>query len=248
MKTTERTAIWLASGLLAISAGIVSQAAAGEHEIGNLGLHKQQIKEYYGDHGDFRASDDSEYARDVAREVAKARPILRKALAAHDPADGKPVLLLDVDDTTLNTYTYEASNDFAYDREEAEQYVKDNIMDPVFGTPALAQWAEGRGIEIFYLSGRPENQRVYTARDLVEGEFPDVRPDRLILRNRENPPPYLEYCEPECTTAQFRTGTRKYLESNGYDILLDIADQENEVAGGHADHHLKLPNPMYYLQ
>jgi hypothetical protein len=248
MKTTERTAIWLASGLLAISAAIGGQAMAGQHEIGNLGLHKQQVREYYGDGGDFQPSEDSAYARDVAREVAKARPILRNALAAHDPADGKPVLLLDVDDTTLNTYNYEASNDFAYDREEAEAYVKDHIMDPVFGMPALAQWAEDHGAEILYLSGRPENQRVYTARDLVEDGYPDVRPNRLIMRNRENPPPYLEFCEPGCTTVQFRSGTRKYLESNGYDILLDIADQDNEVAGGYADHHLKLPNPMYYLQ
>jgi predicted secreted acid phosphatase len=237
---------------LSVAVGIGSYAVAdasqdGEHGIENLSLAKEKVKQYYGDTGSQQPSPESSFAADVAAKRQQAKAKLAQALAERANDDSKPAIVLDVDDTTLSTYNYEVLNDFAYDREEAEQYVKENVMDPVFGMPELAQWAEEQGVEVFYLSARPEDQRSYTERDLAAGGFPDVRQDRVLLRDRANPPDYLEYCEPQCTTVQFRTGTRKHLESQGYDILLNVGDQRSDLDGGYGDHTVKLPNPMYIL-
>ena len=72
-------------------------------------------------------------------------------------------------------------------------------------------------------------------------------------------PPYLdtpEFCGPyihatptavSCPTIQYKSGTRAYIESKGYDIVADFGDQFSDLLGGYADKTFKLPNPNYYL-
>ncbi len=71
-------------------------------------------------------------------------------------------------------------------------------------------------------------------------------------------PTYLdtpEFCGPfihatpaaSCPTIQYKSGTRAYIESQGYDIVGDFGDQFSDLEGGHADKVFKMPNPNYYL-
>lgn len=71
-------------------------------------------------------------------------------------------------------------------------------------------------------------------------------------------PAYLdkpEFCGPSihaapavsCPTIQYKSGTRAYIESQGYDIVADFGDQFSDLEGGHADKTFKMPNPNYYL-
>ena len=69
-------------------------------------------------------------------------------------------------------------------------------------------------------------------------------------------PPYLdtpEFCGPfidrgvSCPTIQYKSGTRAYIESQGYDIVADMGDQFSDLEGGFADRVFKMPNPNYYL-
>lgn len=72
-------------------------------------------------------------------------------------------------------------------------------------------------------------------------------------------PAYLdkpEFCAPyihatpnpvSCPTIQYKSGTRAYIESLGYDIVADFGDQFSDLKGGHADKTFKLPNPNYFL-
>jgi predicted secreted acid phosphatase len=71
-------------------------------------------------------------------------------------------------------------------------------------------------------------------------------------------PAYLDtpgFCGPfihatpavSCPTIQYKSGTRAYIESNGYDIVADIGDQFSDLEGGFADKTFKMPNPNYYL-
>jgi len=50
-----------------------------------------------------------------------------------------------------------------------------------------------------------------------------------------------------CPTIQYKSGTRAYIESQGYDIVADIGDQFSDLLGGFADKTFKMPNPNYYL-
>jgi predicted secreted acid phosphatase len=69
-------------------------------------------------------------------------------------------------------------------------------------------------------------------------------------------PAYLntsEFCGPfisagkSCATIQYKSGTRAYIESQGYRIVADIGDQFSDLLGGHTDRTFKMPNPNYYL-
>jgi predicted secreted acid phosphatase len=69
-------------------------------------------------------------------------------------------------------------------------------------------------------------------------------------------PSYLntpEFCGPSitagvsCPTIQYKSGTRAYIESQGYDIVADFGDQFSDLLGGYADKTFKMPNPNYYL-
>ena len=45
----------------------------------------------------------------------------------------------------------------------------------------------------------------------------------------------------------FKSSTRAQLERKGYDIVVDLGDQESDLDGGHADRAFKLPNPFYFI-
>jgi len=69
-------------------------------------------------------------------------------------------------------------------------------------------------------------------------------------------PAYLnqpQFCGPNitagtsCPTIQYKSGTRAYIESQGYDIVGDFGDQFSDLLGGFADKTFKMPNPNYYL-
>ena len=69
-------------------------------------------------------------------------------------------------------------------------------------------------------------------------------------------PAYLnqpQFCGPSitagasCPTIQYKSGTRAYIESQGYDIVANFGDQFSDLLGGFADKTFKMPNPNYYL-
>jgi predicted secreted acid phosphatase len=50
-----------------------------------------------------------------------------------------------------------------------------------------------------------------------------------------------------CATIAYKSGTRAYIESQGYDIVANFGDQFSDLLGGYADKTFKMPNPNYYL-
>src|SRR5512133_3348090 len=69
-------------------------------------------------------------------------------------------------------------------------------------------------------------------------------------------PVYLnkpEFCGPSitagtsCPTIQYKSGTRAYIESQGYDIVANFGDQFSDLLNGFAEKTFKMPNPNYYL-
>jgi predicted secreted acid phosphatase len=246
LKVKSAIAITAFSVATGVGGVVVANADSGhvtESDIPNLGLVKTQIKAYYGDTGSAEPSPTSDFAREVGKIERKTE---RKLPRLVDKADAAPVIILDVDDTTLSTYNYEATHDFGYDPVENAAYIHDHGMGPVFGMPDLANYASHVGADVYYLTGRPETQRADTTRDLLAAGYPDVAPDHLYMRNRTAPPPYLP-CEPTCTTTQYKSLTREHIESLGNDIVLNMGDQLSDLAGGFADYTAKVPNPMYYI-
>ena len=102
-------------------------------------------------------------------------------------------------------------------------------------TLELARRARELGVALFFITGRPQDLRDATERNLREEGF---EPDGLILFPEGPRPP---------SAADFKAPERRKLTEQGYTILLTIGDQESDLLGGYAERTFKLPNPVYYL-
>lgn len=231
----------------------------------NIGVLVGEIDDYYGAYQDadgvWRSSPKSPYAKDLARIQAKAKKDIRKAAAAHGGGHGaktgghgkKPAIVLDVDDTALLSFDYEKTTNYTYDNATWDAYVKAAERPAVFGMPELVEYARSKGVEVFFLTGLSESQRTGAVTNLAKAGY-DTQLDtkHVFTKNKTTPPAYLSDCATpakwECTTVQFKEGTRKHIESNGYDIVGSFGDQVSDLAGGYADKTYKLPNPTYFVE
>jgi HAD superfamily, subfamily IIIB (Acid phosphatase) len=84
----------------------------------------------------------------------------------------------------------------------------------------------------------------------------DVMPGLFTKPAVGSYPDYLnkpEFCaaaiaaNASCGTIAYKSGTRAYIESQGYDIVGNFGDQFSDLEGGYADKTFKMPNPNYYL-
>ncbi|MGV9883168.1 HAD family acid phosphatase [Streptomyces sp. NPDC003006] len=246
------------AGAALYATGVASADQAGPRptkEPHNIGLLVGEIDAYYGATKDadgvWKSSPDSPYAKDLARIQAKAKKDMRKA--AHKTRHGKkPAIVLDVDDTALLSFDYEKSTNFTYDNDSWDAYVKAAKRPAVFGMPELVKYAKSKGVEVFFLTGLAESQREGAVTNLAKAGYA-TKLDRahVFTKNKPNPPAYLSHCATpaawKCDTVQFKEGTRKYIESTGYDIVGSFGDQASDLAGGYADKTYKLPNPTYFV-
>ncbi|MGW7414038.1 HAD family acid phosphatase [Streptomyces sp. NPDC054863] len=246
--------------------------AKSGHEPHNIGQLVGEIDDYYGvtqdARGIYRASPNSPYAKDVAHVIAKAKRNIERQMAGSHRANthganshgansqgaaggrsAKPAIVLDIDDTMLLSIDYEKRTHFHLDPVTWKQYVERADRPAVFGMPELVAFAKKQGVEVFFLTGLAEEQRGAATKNLARV---GVGVDHLFLKDKANPPSYLKNCatskEWNCTTVQFKSGTRKHIESAGYDIIGSFGDQYSDLEGGYADKTYKLPNPTYFIK
>jgi predicted secreted acid phosphatase len=236
-------------------------------QIQNIDQVKTAIKGYYGDTvsdqvdpvpndidgGDVAlhfSSPTSSYHAEMHRLVTRAKAYLdRKARRAHF-GHKDPAIVLDVDDTTLNTYSYEIYSNFVYNPTTNAAFVNAGVFPAVFFMPSLVRRAEHDGYTIFYLTGRPEAQRAGTVNNLVSAGYAAPDAAHLFMRNKDaNAPAYLpcDATPPYCTTDQYKSMTRAHIESLGYQIVDNFGDQYSDLSFDHEKRATKLPNPMYFL-
>ncbi len=237
-----------AAALTVGGAAVATSAASGPtraSQIPNLTNVKNDIKAYYGDAGSHDPSTTSAYAKEVGKVEKLVSSTIRYQVRTH-PKPTNRAIVFDVDDTTLSTYRYESLHDFGYDPVVNNDYIQNIGMPGVFGMAAVADLAVKKGYTVYYLTGRPETQRGATLRDLTAAGYPGVDTGHLFMRNKTAPPAYLP-CEPTCTTIQYKSLTRKYIDTTGVRITIDVGDQYSDLKGGYAGRTFKVPNPMYYL-
>jgi len=231
------------------------------NQITNIDILRQQIKNYYGDPLSTGVTTaDSNYAKEATKVAAAGTRYL-----AHPHRTKKTkAILMDVDDTTLNTYNYEIAANFAYTPASNAEFVLGQKFPAVFGMVQMATAAEREGYAIFFLTGRGAAQEAATLGNLTaDGIGIDAGyPKPTTLSNGEDGlftkpavadyPDYLKAAcagDPNgsCTTVHYKTATRAHIESLGYDIVANFGDQFSDLKGGYADKTFKLPNPTYFL-
>lgn len=244
----------VAAVVAVLAGGATALAAQPDHAGGSAGeppnvtLVEQQIQTFYGGTvdaaGHHHASENSQWGREVAANIASGQQYLAKRLkhGVHQPA-----IVLDVDDTSEVTFGWEVDNQFAFNAASNEAAINADAFPAITPTLNLAKWAAAHHVAIFFLTGRPEHQRAATQTDLFTDDgYPTPVSLFMKVDSGTTPPSYLT-CGTTCTTDQYKSLTRAHIQSMGYDIVLNVGDQFSDLSMGHEDHAVKLPNPMYFL-
>jgi len=147
----------------------------------------------------------------------------------------KPAMVLDIDDTSLSNYNFIAPFNF----QDAPTHLFDAVLaaqSPVLKpTLKLFDEAKSHGVAVFFLSGRPQTYAAQTTANLTAAGYRGWK--GLILKTPGSTQNVIPY----------KSAARASIEKKGYEILVNVGDQESDLAGGHADAAYKIPNPFYFI-
>jgi acid phosphatase len=159
----------------------------------------------------------------------------------------KPAIVLDIDETSLSNLPVELVDDFAYlpqnipcksDMKDPcgfNNWVAEARAKPIDGTLALFGTAKQHHVAVFFITGRHENERAATEKNLKAAGYENW--DGLVLRLAGD----------NQTVSQYKSGARAKIAEEGYTIIANVGDQHSDLAGGYAERTYKLPNPMYFI-
>lgn len=164
---------------------------------------------------------------------------------------GKPAVVFDADDTTLWTYDMEdGAMGFNFQPALQDTWVQDQRFPATPGMPELVADVADAGCTVFGLTGRSDAQKYATIGNLSKVGYSDFRANRYFTKwnTGAQPPAYVDCgSDNTCSTIEYKSQTRKHIESLGFDIVGNLGDQFSDLVGGYANRVYKLPNPTYYL-
>jgi hypothetical protein len=188
--------------------------------------------------------DSGAYDRDLAAVARDAGGWI----AARSGGVSRPALVLDIDETALSNWEIIIRDDFGRPIGGPCDLATDApcgwaAWDQLGRDPAIAptldlfRQARRRGIDVFFITGRPENQRAATERNLRASGY--VGYARLFMV-----PNGAHYA----SAADFKAPVRAQIEQLGYQIIANVGDQPSDLHGGHAERDFLLPNPFYRVK
>lgn len=199
--------------------------------IPNLDVHKAQLKQYHE-----CTCACGCYAKDLDLQADRAIAFLRRRAAQSHPGQ-KLALVLDIDETTLSNYPEMLKADFAYDSKAFNAWVEKEQALAIPGTLRLYKEAQRLGVNVFFLTGRPESQRAPTEQNLNAQGFQNW--SQLILRTP---------AQAGQTASVYKSAARAQIASQGYTIVLNVGDQWSDLKGSpEAEFSVKYPNPYYFI-
>jgi len=204
----------------------------------NIDKVKTQLKDYQA----------GNYEYDVAAVLADARIYLDRRLKI--PV--KSAVVLDIDETSLSNWPNLKADDFGLIqgipcKEVAtdgpcgfNQWVLAAQAQPIVPTRDFFNAAIRKGVAVFFITGRRENQRAKTVENLEKAEFKGY--SKLFMRSDDDTVDSI---------VPFKSGQRTNIEKEGYTIIANIGDQRSDLAGDaagdHAECTFKVPNPFYFI-
>jgi len=192
----------------------------------NIGLQKEVVREY-------RKSGAWETA--IICEVEKAK----EKLLRYKPARGeKPAVVFDIDDTALSNWEFINISDFCYHRGGYENW-ENSAQDPAIGSiKELYDIAKEKGFALFFITGRRENQRAPTERNLRAVGYTHF--DGIYFKPMDFK---------GASVAEFKSKVRAEIMQLGYTLVLNIGDQQSDLDGEpQAQYNIKIANPAYFVR
>jgi predicted secreted acid phosphatase len=229
----------------------------GGEGIPNIDSVKLTLAAYYGDTGTGTSNKTaSPYISELTKIVRTQIPKVAAACAAESKHHGNPAIVLDADDTTLWTYDMEnAAMHYNFDPALQDVWVQNELFPATPHMTSLVSAAEASGCTIIGLTGRSDAQKTATIANLTKVGYTGFTAANYYTKwtgtGTSTQPAYIACAiENKCTTIEYKSQTRKYIESKAggdYDIVANFGDQFSDLIGGYADRSVKLPNPTYYL-
>ncbi|MCG8618760.1 MAG: HAD family acid phosphatase [Desulfobacterales bacterium] len=184
--------------------------------------------------------DSGAYKRDVDRVGQKALDYL-DTLPSDKP---EQAIVLDLDETSwFNNWPAfinpETKGDPGKDAAWNEWVAK--ACAPAIPTSLeLVTLARKKDIEVFFITGRYETAKADTEKNLVNAGYQGWKDLYLYPKSADSD---RSLVFPEAAT--YKTAVRWQITRSGYEIVLNMGDQESDITGGFASKTFKLPNPFY---
>lgn len=196
----------------------------------------------YHDSGDYE--EDLETVGTRAQNYLDRRvPKIRKQAKQSCKANGvkncpkpKLAIVLDIDETTLSNYSYLADADFSNIVAALGTALFAADAPAIEPTLELADDAQGMGVDVFFITGRPDFQAI---RDATESNLTAAGYSgwqELVLNPGD-----------AGSTVPYKSGAREAITEDGYNIVVNLGDQDSDLKGGFAEKAFKYPNPYYFI-
>jgi predicted secreted acid phosphatase len=157
----------------------------------------------------------------------------------------RPALVLDIDETALSNWEILKRDDFGRPIDGPcdlatggpcgwaawDQLGRDPAIGP---TLKVFQQARALNVTVFFITGRPENQRTATERNLAAVGYGGYAKLYMVPDDAHFD-----------SAIDFKTPIRAEIEQAGYTIVENMGDQPSDLMGGHAERAFLLPDPFY---
>ena len=111
------------------------------------------------------------------------------------------------------------------------------VCDGDTGCVRLFNKARAAGVEVFFITGRQDELRQATERNLAAAGYKGWK--GLALRTGP---------QKTMATIDYKSEERQKIVADGYRIVMSVGDQWSDLEGEpRAEISVKLPNPFYYL-
>lgn len=192
-----------------------------------------------------------EYAALSHQAFNLARMNLNRALAAPGSQTQRPpAIIVDVDETVLDNSPYEAwliANDENYASDSWHQWVEKASAVPVPGAKSFLDYAASRGVEIFYVTNRRDNETEATLRNLRQVGFPDADGEHFLPRTDSSDKTARRLRVAQSHWVVLLMGDNLGDFSQGFDRESAAARRAavNAQADAFGSRYIVLPNPAY---
>lgn len=234
---------WLSALLLWLTTAIPNIAGATEDAIFNTSPYQPQN---VGDAIVAAAAyhDSGEYQRDIALVAKKAVDWIGERA----PLTSRPAVVFDIDETALANWEIIQRDNFGRPIQGPcdlaldgpcgwaawDNLAKDLVIGP---TLSIFKQALASKADVFFITGRPENQRQATEENLRSAGY--VGYTRLFMV-----PDNAQYS----SAVDFKAPIRAQIEGAGHKIIANVGDQPSDLLGGYAERMFLLPNPFYRVR
>ena len=195
----------------------------------NLDPHKRELRTFI---------ESGAYAKRIAEVALQANKYLVKRIAKGAKQGKKLAIVFDVDETVLSNLPHILAQDFGYVPKAWSAWVASGRAPAIIPVQTVYDTAVRGKIDIFFITGRGEQDRASTERNLRDVGY------ETWTKIYFQPPPTEGVV---MTGRGFKIDTRRKLEQEGYVIIANIGDQTSDLAGGYSERFFKLPNPFYLM-